>query len=125
LPPPQFARRVLIVDDNRDAADSFAEIVRQMGHHVRTAYEGRQALEAALSLRADIVFIDLVMPDLDGYAVARQLRSEPQFRHILIVALSGFGRVEDRERSREAGFDHHLLKPIDPEYLRSLLGRHR
>jgi CheY-like chemotaxis protein len=69
------------------------------------------------------VFLDLVMPGMDGYEVARQLRADPQLRDVLIVGISGFGQEEDRARSRQAGIDHHLLKPVDPEFLMSLLGR--
>ena len=75
--------------------------------------------------RADVVFLDLVMPGTDGYEVALQLRADPHLRHVLIVATTGFGQEEDRERSRKAGIDHHLLKPLDMDFLRSLLGRRR
>jgi two-component system CheB/CheR fusion protein len=120
-----YARRILVVDDNRDAADSLALILRRMGHYVRVCYEGEAAVEAARQQRADVLFLDLVMPGMDGYAVAQQLRADPQLRHILIVATSGFGQEEDRERSRKAGIDHHLLKPIETAFLNSLLGRRR
>jgi CheY-like chemotaxis protein len=122
---PVYPRRVLVVDDNRDAADSLALILRRMGHYVRVCYEGSGALEAARQQRADVVFLDLVMPGIDGYEIARQLRADPQLRHVLIVATTGFGQEDDRERSRKAGFDHHLLKPIDLEFLQSLLGGQR
>jgi two-component system CheB/CheR fusion protein len=125
LSTPTFPRRVLVVDDNRDAADSFALILRRMGHYVRVCYEGSGALEAARQQRADVVLLDLVMPGMDGYEVARQLRADSQLRHVLIVATTGFGQEEDRERSREAGIDQHLLKPLDPDFLTSLLGRRR
>jgi CheY-like chemotaxis protein len=115
--------RILVVDDNRDAADSLVLILGRMGHDVRVCYEGQGALDAARGLRADVVFLDLVMPGMDGYEVARQLRADPQLRDVLIVGISGFGQEEDRARSRQAGIDHHLLKPVDPEFLMSLLGR--
>lgn len=120
-----YPRRVLVVDDNRDAADSLVLILRRMGHYVRVCYEGEGAFDAARQLRADVVFLDLVMPGKDGYEVAQQLRADPQLRHVLIVGISGFGQEEDRARSRSAGIDHHLLKPVDPEFLQSLLGRRR
>ena len=120
-----YPRRVLVVDDNRDAADSLVLILRRMGHYVRVCYEGEGAFDAARQLRADVVFLDLVMPGKDGYEVARQLRADAQLRHVLIVGISGFGQEEDRARSREVGIDHHLLKPVDPEFLQSLLGRRR
>ena len=122
---PVYPRRVLVVDDNRDAADSLALILRRMGHYVRVCYEGSDAVEAARQQRADVVFLDLVMPGIDGYEVARQLRADPQLRHVLIVATTGFGQEEDRERSRKAGIDQHLLKPLDLDFLKSLLGRRR
>lgn len=96
-----------------------------MGHYVRVCYEGEGALEAARQLRPDVVFLDLVMPGMDGYQVALGIRAEAQLRHVLIVGISGFGQEEDRERSRKAGIDQHLLKPVDPEFLKSLLGRRR
>jgi CheY-like chemotaxis protein len=114
---------VLVVDENRDAANTLALVLRQMGHDVRVSYDGREALEVARGLRPDIVFLDLVMPGMDGYEVARQMRSDPQLQRALIVAVTGFGGDEDRERSRSAGIDHHLLKPIDLEFVKSLLGR--
>ena len=118
-------RRVLIVDDNRDAADSLALLVRAMGHEVRVAYDGASAVEAARRLRPHVVFLDVVMPGMDGYEVARALRLDPQLREVRIVGLTGFGQDEDRERSRQAGIDQHLVKPIDPQFLQSLLGRKR
>jgi CheY-like chemotaxis protein len=122
---PSTKRRVLVVDENRDAADSLALILGQMGHEVRVSYDSREAIEVARSLGPDIVFLDLVMPGIDGYEVARQMRSDPQLQHALIVAVTGFGGEEDRERSRKAGIDHHVVKPIDLEFIESLLGRRR
>ena len=113
---------MLVVDDNRDAADSLALLLRAMGHSVRVAYEGAGALEAARQMRPQVVFLDVVMPGMDGYEVARALRLEPHLRDVLIVGLTGFGQDEDRERSRQAGIDQHVVKPIDPQFLQSLLG---
>lgn len=96
-----------------------------MGHYVRVCYEGTGAVAAALAQRADVVFLDLVMPDMDGFEVARRLRAEPQLRHVLLVATSGFGGEEDREQGRKVGIDHHLVKPIEADFLNSLLGRRR
>ena len=122
---PTHPQCVLVVDDNRDAADSLVLVLKRMGHDVRVCYEGRIALDTARQLRPDVVFLDLVMPGMDGFEVARQLRADPQLRHVLIVGISGFGQEEDRARSRNAGIDHHLLKPVDPEFLQSLLGGRR
>lgn len=119
---PKHARRVLIVDENRDAAQTLAMLLRQMEHQVEVCYSGRAALEAARRLRPDVIFLDLLMPDMDGFEVARQLRLDPAFQGTFIVAVTGLAGDDDRRRSREAGIDHHLVKPVDPEFIRSLLG---
>jgi signal transduction histidine kinase/CheY-like chemotaxis protein len=107
-------RRILIVDDNRDSADCLAELLRLAGHDVRAAYDGRQALAAAAAHRPDLVLLDIGLPDMDGFAVARQLRSRSDLAGVVLVALTGHGSDEVRRRSREAGFDHYLVKPVDP-----------
>jgi CheY-like chemotaxis protein len=113
---------VLVVDDNQDAAESVALLLRLWGHEVRTAHEGVSALKAARSYLPEVVLLDLGLPGLDGYEVARQLRGEQGEGPLLIVAMTGYGQDEDRRRSREAGFDHHLVKPVDPHTLQGLLG---
>ena len=113
--------RVLVVDDNRDSADSLALLLRLAGHEVRTAYDGPGALEGARSYRPRVAFIDIGLPRMDGCELARRLRELPGWGGAVLVALTGHGREEDRRRTREAGFDHHLLKPADPEELRRLL----
>jgi PAS domain S-box-containing protein len=114
-------RRVLIVDDNVDAAETLQMVVTTMGHEADTVYDGRAALDAARTKRPDIVLLDISMPGMDGFAVARGLRSQPDLRGIRVVALTGYGQQEDRRRSREAGFDEHLVKPVSPDDLRRLL----
>ena len=114
-------RRVLIVDDNVDAAETLQMVVSTMGHDAETAHDGRAALEAARSRRPDIVLLDISMPGMDGFTVARRIRSEPELRKIRVVALTGFGQQDDRRRTREAGFDDHLVKPVSREDLRRLL----
>jgi two-component system, chemotaxis family, CheB/CheR fusion protein len=114
--------RVLVVDDNRDAADSLVLILGQMGHEVRVCYEGQGALDAARALRPDVVFLDLVMPGMDGYEVARQLRALPECDGARLIALTGYGQPEDLEQSRAAGFDEHLLKPVEPANLLAMIG---
>jgi CheY-like chemotaxis protein len=104
--------RVLVVDDNRDTATACSMLLRQMGHEVDTAYDGIAALEHARTFHPQVVFLDIGLPGLNGYEVARSLREEG-FRNEVIVAISGYGQPDDRRRSREAGFDHHLVKPID------------
>lgn len=114
-------RRVLVVDDNVDSAESLALVLRAAGHDVRVAYNGRAALEAADKLRPEVVFLDIGLPLLDGYQVARVLRRRPGMRHALLLALTGYGQEDDRRRAREAGFDHYIVKPVDPEVLQQFL----
>ncbi len=104
-----------------DAADSLALLLRLQGHEVRMAHDGPAALQIAAASRPDLVFLDIGMPGMDGYEVARRLRGEPGLRSVVLVALTGWGQGEDRRRSREAGFDHHLVKPVDPHALQRLL----
>ena len=113
--------RVLIVDDNRDAASSLAMLLRMLGNDVQTANDGVTALQALESFRPSIVLMDLGMPGMSGYDVAQQARSLPHCKDTLFIALTGWGQDEDRERTREAGFDHHLLKPVNLGALKVLL----
>jgi PAS domain S-box-containing protein len=115
------AARVLVAEDNRDAAQSLDRLLRLWGHDVRTAADGAAALEVARAYRPDVVLLDLGLPGLDGYEVARRLRREPGLGGVLLVALTGYGQEDDRRRTREAGFDHHLVKPADLERLRHVL----
>ena len=121
---PAFAprRRVLIVDDNRDAAVSLAKLLELMGNDTRTAYDGLEALDAAVLFRPDLVMLDIGMPRLNGLDTARKIRGETWGRDVALVALTGWGQTEDRRRSIEAGFDSHLVKPVEPEELIRLLG---
>jgi signal transduction histidine kinase/ActR/RegA family two-component response regulator len=114
-------RRVLIVDDNADAARTFAEIASLWKHDVRVAHDGAAALEMANAYHPDVVLLDIGLPGMSGYQVARQLRLQPEFAHTLLVAVTGYGQEEDRRRSREAGFNHHLVKPVAPDALYELL----
>jgi CheY-like chemotaxis protein len=125
LATPTTARRVLVVDYDRGAADRFVLELRRLGHYVRVSYEAKDALDAARRLRADVVFLALVMPGMDGYEVAQQLRQDTQLRHVLIVGLNGFAKAEHRRRSRGARIDHHLTKPVDLEFVSGLLGKRR
>lgn len=113
--------RILIVDDNMDSAESLALLMRMAGHEVRTAYEGVSALAEARAFLPDVVVLDIGLPRMDGYQVARLLRQEPGGDRLMLLALTGYGQEEDRRRSREAGFDHHLVKPIDLERFQELL----
>lgn len=114
-------RRVLIVDDNRDAAESLGMLLEHFGVEVLVAHDGPAALEMMESSIPDAVLLDIGMPGMDGYAVARRIRAQPRLGGVLLVALSGWGGDEDRRRSRESGFDHHLVKPVDIALLRQVL----
>lgn len=118
---PASPRRVLVVDDNRDLAETLAMILRLWGHDVAVAYDGPQALEMARSRPPEVVFLDIGLPRLDGFEVARQMRADPNLCRARIVAITGYGRDEDRQRSREVGIDVHLTKPVDPWQLQPLL----
>ncbi len=120
-PAPVGARRVLIVDDNADSAESMAVLLRLRGHEVRLAYDGQSALEKAQTFRPDVMFLDLSLPKMDGYEVARRLRLEPEMKDILLVAMTGYGSEEDRQRTQEAGFYTHLIKPVDFDKVEELL----
>jgi signal transduction histidine kinase/DNA-binding response OmpR family regulator len=113
--------RVLIVDDNMDGARSLSMLLDLFGHDVRTCYDGPSALVEAEEFFPEIVLLDIGLPGMDGFEVARRLREQPTCAQTLLVALTGYGQAEDIRRSREAGFDHHLVKPADPEALRGLL----
>jgi signal transduction histidine kinase len=122
IPPSVAARRVLVVDDNVDAAESLAIVLRGAGHEVATAHDGASGLAAASSGRFEVVLLDIALPDeLDGYEIARRLRADPGLRGLRLVALTGFGQDEDRRRAAEAGFDDHLVKPVGPERLAAAL----
>jgi PAS domain S-box-containing protein len=115
------SRRILVVDDNRDAADSLSSFLQMLGHEPRTSYDGAEALEAAEMFRPEIVLLDIGLPKMNGYEVARKLRENSWGRDLILIALTGWGMEEDRKRAFEAGFDHHLTKPADLEVLRKLL----
>ena len=120
---PAIPRRILIADDNVDALDSTARLLEHSGHEVFSATDGAQALQAAERHLPEIVLLDIGMPVLDGYEVARRIRAAPWGRGLTLVAITGWGQETDRRRSREAGFDSHLVKPVDPGQLAALLAR--
>jgi len=113
--------RILIADDNRDAADSLGMLLELAGHDVKVAHSGNAALASGASYRPDIVILDIGMPDMSGYDVARSARQEPWGKSAYFVALTGWGQAADKERAAAAGFDHHLTKPIDADLLSALL----
>jgi two-component system, chemotaxis family, CheB/CheR fusion protein len=121
-PPAGQPRRCLIIEDNVDAAESMALLLQLKGHEVAVAHTGQEGLETARRFRPHVVFCDIGLPGaLDGYAVARAIRDDPDFRFVRLIALTGYGQEDDQRRAREAGFDLHLTKPADPEMLQALL----
>jgi signal transduction histidine kinase/ActR/RegA family two-component response regulator len=118
---PLTGRPVLVVDDNADGADSLGLLLQMLGADVRVVYDGRAALAALDAFQPSAVLLDVGMPELDGYEVARRMRARPGFEDLTIIAITGWGQAEDRARSREAGFDAHLTKPPDLEQVRHLL----
>jgi PAS domain S-box-containing protein len=119
----QPRRRVLVVDDNQDAAEALATILSLSGHDTEMAHDGMGAIAAAASFRPEVVFLDIGMPSIDGHETARRIREQPWGKDMVLVALTGWGQAEDRRKSREAGFDHHLVKPADPTLVAELLSK--
>ncbi len=113
--------RLLVVDDNRDAAESLAILLRAQGHAVRVAFDGASGIEQARAQHPELVFLDIGMPGMDGYEVARRMRATPGLEKVLLVALTGWGQKSDRLRSSEAGFDRHLVKPLEEKALKEVL----
>jgi signal transduction histidine kinase/ActR/RegA family two-component response regulator len=118
---PSASLRVLVVDDNVDAADSLAMLLRASRHDVRTAHDGPTALEVALDYRPDVVLLDIGLPGLNGFEVAKRVHQQPTIENIVLVAMTGYGLESDRQRSQEAGFDYHLVKPVDFGELQKVL----
>ena len=118
---PALARRILIVDDNRDAATSLALLLQLSGAETEMAYDGLTAIETGARFRPDVILLDIGLPGLNGYEAARRIREEPWGRAVMLVAVTGWGQAEDRERSKAAGFDAHLVKPVDHAALVKLL----
>jgi signal transduction histidine kinase len=116
--------RILVVDDHHDAGDSLATLLRLLGHQVRVAYDGMAGLEAARVFRPQVALLDIGMPGIDGIELAKRLRREPEFDDMLMIALTGYGRDEDRRRSSEAGFNAHLVKPVDIAALNGMIAKH-
>jgi CheY-like chemotaxis protein len=112
---------VLVIDDHRDSAEGLAELLRLAGHEVELAYDGPSALDAVERSAPEVVISDLGLPEMDGFEIARALRDRDRTRELRLIALSGFGDSAAVERALQAGFDHHLTKPVDPLALRALL----
>ena len=118
---PSARRRVLVVDDNADAVESLAELLELLGNEVRTASDGEAGVRAAEDFRPEVVFMDIAMPKLNGYAAARRIREQPWGKSMTLIALTGWGNQDDRRKTAEAGFDHHLIKPVEYAALTKLL----
>lgn len=116
-------RRILVVDDNRDAADSLCQLLAARGAEATAVYDGFAAIEALKVTIPHAVVLDIGMPDMHGFEVARRIRQDKRTQSVTLVALSGWGQDRDRERSRASGFDHHLTKPADVDSLLRILGR--
>jgi CheY-like chemotaxis protein len=106
-------RRVLIVDDNEDAANSLAMVLELGGHETASVYTAADALRRAATFKPDVVLLDIGLPGMDGYEVAQKMRELPGLRDVRLIAVTGYGRSDDRLRARDAGFDDHLIKPVD------------
>lgn len=119
-PTVESGRRILVVDDNRDSADSLEMLLRTLGSEVRTAHDGLEAVATAAAFQPDVVLLDIGLPKLNGYEVARRIR-DLRGEGVVLIAVTGWGQAEDRRLSQEAGFDHHLTKPINLGALRTLL----
>jgi CheY-like chemotaxis protein len=113
---------VLVADDNRDGADIMALLLQQYGYDVSVAHSGPDALATAARNKPEIVILDIGMPGMSGYEVAQRIRAEPWGKRTLLIALTGWGQEEDKRKAFDAGFDHHLIKPIDPDALEALMG---
>jgi len=124
-PTPLTARRILVVDDKRDSATSLAILLNLTGHKTHIAHDGLEAVEAAATFRPEVILLDIGLPKLNGYEACRQIRQQPWGKDIVIVALTGWGQDEDRRKSQEAGFDGHLIKPVEHAVLTKLLAELR
>ncbi len=122
-PTPRSRRRVLVVDDNVDGAESLAKVLQICGHEARTAHGGPEALDAARQFQPDVVLLDIGLPGMNGYEVAKRLRGDPALAGAMLVALTGWGSEDDKRQSREAGFDYHLTKPVEVTSIQSILAR--
>lgn len=114
---------MLLVEDNPDTAESLTMLLELLGHRVRAAHDGVAALDAARANVPDVMLVDIGLPGMDGYEVARRVRRDPHLKQVVLVALTGYGREEDRQQAMEAGFDYHLVKPVNPDALHGLVAR--
>jgi CheY-like chemotaxis protein len=116
-----MARRILVVDDNRDSATSLATLLQMTGNDTQTAYDGLEAVEQAEAYRPDVILLDIGLPEMNGYDACREIRRQPWGKEVVVIALTGWGQDEDRRKSKDAGFNAHLVKPVDYAALLKLL----
>jgi CheY-like chemotaxis protein len=116
-------KRVLVVDDHPDSARSLAKVLEILGHAARAITDSRDAVEEAKRFKPNLAIIDLAMPHVDGWELAKLLRADAELKHVCLIALTGFGDEKSRQKTRAAGFDAHLLKPADAEMLRSIIAQ--
>jgi CheY-like chemotaxis protein len=121
LPPAAKRCRVLVVDDNIDSVESLAMLLRMMGHEVETASDGASGLEKAAAFKPDVAILDIGLPKVNGYELARQIREQEWSKNVVLVALTGWGQEQHRRRSEESGFNHHLTKPVEFDVLQEIL----
>jgi CheY-like chemotaxis protein len=114
-------RRIMVVDDNQNAAEVMGMLLKALGNDVRTVFSGLEAIEVAERFRPDLILLDIGMPKMNGYETARRLRDQPWGKEIVLAALTGWGQEEDKRRTREAGFNHHFVKPVDMNVLQRFL----
>jgi CheY-like chemotaxis protein len=122
-PAHQVRARVLLVEDSPDTAESLMMLLEVLGHQVRVTHDGRSALDVAQASVPDVMMVDIGLPGMDGYEVARRIRQHPDLKRVILVALTGYGRDEDRQRAFAAGFDYHLVKPVSPDAIQDLVAR--
>jgi CheY-like chemotaxis protein len=118
---PASSLRIVVIDDHPDAADMLQALVQRSGHQARAAYDGKSGLKLVDELSPDVVFVDIGMPNINGYEVARTLRRFPGHQSLRLVAVTGWGQLQDKQRAIDAGFDEHLTKPITPEDIERVL----
>jgi CheY-like chemotaxis protein len=116
------SKRILVVDDNSDVAVSLRDVLESAGYEARLATDGAKALELAASMRPDVAIVDIELPVMDGYELARHLRMLPRMDDCLLIAMTGYGQAHDERQSRDSGFRYHLVKPVDVDHLLGLLG---
>ena len=117
---PGRGRRILVVDDNQDAADTLAELLQMLGSEISVAHDGESAIESVVQFAPDVVLLDIGLPDINGYEAARRIRALEGVRQPRLIALTGWGQEQDKRLAAQAGFDDHWTKPVDPERLRQL-----